>query len=244
MHTKKLASLCLFLVSCTFSFAQSQGSAHEYPITKRGRPIYAAVVGEIGIPILDFRNYAKVQGGVGFEAGLGFLDNKRSLSAGGTFFGTFTGAKKDTYRGAEIKTSTALMMIGPMLRWAPVVPWRVVPFISAAGGLGVSSTSTTSEIVDKATFIEQFFGMQESDIVDTTSEKESGGVSAGYSLAAGILIKPAFVLKFSYFGINNVKHVDKDDVTVENGEIIYHTNVIPVQMFNISIGVSNWAHRQ
>ena len=243
MNTKGPALLCLFLVSCFFCVAQSQDTTHNYPMTKNGRPIYFSLIGQVGIPMKDFKNYSKVQGGGGLEIGLGFKGEKRSLSGGLTLLALTTGSKKDTYQGVEVKTSSGLFLVGPMMRWAPVVPWRVVPFISAAVGPGISSTSTSSEIVDKATFLEQFFGMQDSDITSTTYHKDSGGVGAGYSLSAGVLIKPAFILTFSYFSINNVKYVNKDDVAVNNGELVYKSNVIPVQMFNISLGVSNWAHR-
>ncbi|MEJ0032767.1 MAG: hypothetical protein WDO15_21465 [Bacteroidota bacterium] len=217
----------LVLLFILFCFVQAQDSASNQPTTKRGRPIYFTFYGTVGIPINDFKNYSKVQGGGGLEFGIGFLDKKKSLSAGATLFVLSTGSKKDTYQGAEVKTSSALFLIGPMMRWAPVVSWRIVPFVSASAGVGISSTSTTSQIVDKATFIEQFTGMQESDIVTTTYQKDSGGYSLGYSLSAGILIKPAFILKFSYFGISKVKYVNKDDVTVENGELLYRSSVIP-----------------
>lgn len=233
--------LCTVLACMTIHTMHAQTTT-PYPTTKGGRPIYFSLAPQIGIPVGQFRNYSKVQGGADLAAAIGFKANP-SFSAGAAFSVLGTGAKIDNYRGLQVKTDGALFMVGPMVRWAPVTSWRIVPFVGVSSGLGISSTTTTSEIVDKATFFEQFVGWQEEDIVNTTTHMQSGGTSLGYSLSAGVLIKPAFTLAVTYFAIDQVKYVNKDDVSFADGEISYTSNVVPVQMLNISLGFALWARK-
>jgi opacity protein-like surface antigen len=205
-----------------------------------GNRFHMGLVGQMGIPMGQFKEYANPQGGVRFEVGYAIFKAVPSITIGGELSGTFTGAKKDIYKGAEIKTSSSLVHLYPMLRWAPKTKKRIAFYVDAAAGYTGAGTETTSTIVDKATFLEQILGSQPDDIVETVTHKNASFNGFGYSIGAGINFRPCISIGVRYHHINNIKYANKDEVSVVNTEIIYVYREIPIDMIVVTLGVSSW----
>ena len=227
-----------FILSLIF-FGKYLGIAQAFSESSTNR-FSLALVGQLGIPIAQFKEHAHPQAGFRFEFGYAIFKAVPSISLGGELSGTFTGAKKDIYKGTEIKTSSSLVHLYPMLRWAPKTKKRIAYYIDAAAGYSGAGTETTSTVVDKATFLEQILGSQPDDIVETVNHKKASFNGFGYSLGAGINIRPCFSIGVRYHHINNIKYANKDEVSVVNTEIIYVYRETPIDMLVVTLGFSSW----
>lgn len=149
----------------------------------------------------------------------------------------FPGSRKDKWNGIELKTSSALADFNLINRFRPFRQHHVEPFLDLSGGISYSSVSSSYEITDKATFLEEFF-LDEEDEVETEVVKDFRHASWGVGIGAGVIINRTFIFELSYNYSPEVEFVNKEDVTVEGGEVIYRSSKSTKELVVFSVGLS------
>ena len=209
------------------------------PAKKASKKLYIQISGQLALPQNEFKQYSKPWGGFRIDAGTPIKDNPLSFGGEISFFPS--GSKKDVFKGIEVETSSLLFNLHPFLRWVPNGSAKVKPFIDVSTGLTVTSTSTTSKIIDEPTFLEQVLFGEETE-VQTTTHMDSGGANISYSVGAGLRIGNFFILGIRYQQVNQIKYANHNQVFVSNDKIVYEVHKIPLDMLTISLGISNWGN--
>lgn len=231
-------AIFLFLFAALLSGSRASAQEPTDGDSTRYKNYYISLLGLLSIPQNEFRQYSKTRGGFQIEVGVPFKAT-RALAAGAQVSVLFSGAKKDQFKGMEVATESMLINIQPLLRWAPVKPAKVKPFLDFTAGLTIVTTQTTSEIVDHATFLEEVLFGNETEVVTVTHRDES---SAGfsYSVGAGFIISRWLSIGIRYQNVSLIKYVDKDKVFVNDTRVVYDERRIPIDMLSITLGISNW----
>jgi hypothetical protein len=203
-----------------------------------GQHIYFSFLGQLGIPQSDFRQYAKTRGGFRVEAGVPIKANS-AFSAGAEISALFSSPKKDYFKGIGVNTESILINLQPFLRWTPKKQHTVRPFLDVSAGLTAVATQTTSEIIDRATFLEEILFGSDTQVVTVTHEEQSA-VSFSYSAGMGFVIANWFMIGVRYQNVNRIKYVDKNAVYIDKSQIVYEEKRIPLDMFTITVGITNW----
>lgn len=200
--------------------------------------IYFSFLGQLGIPQSDFRQYAKTRGGLRVEAGVPIKVNS-AFSAGAEISALFSSPKRDYFKGIDINTESILINVQPFLRWTPKKQHAVRPFVDVSAGLTAVATQTTSEIIDRATFLEEILFGSATQVV-TVSHEEQSAVSFSYGAGMGFVIAKWFMVGVRYQNVTRINYVDKNGVHVDKGRIVYEEKRIPLDMVMVTVGITNW----
>ena len=233
--------LTLLLTISAPSFAQEDGFDEASTDLVNHQPsVYFSILGQVSVPKNEFRNYSNVRGGLRIEAGVPFKSN-RSFSVGGNLSLIFSSPKEDRFKGLSVKTETSVIGLHPFIRWAPQSASPIKPYIDVSAGVTTSYTQTTSEVVDKPTFLEQVLFGKETE-VETTTHKEQSASNLSYSLGAGLKLGKWLSVGVRYEKVRPIRYADKNNVYVHNAEIVYDTKRIPLDMLILTLGISNWGN--
>ena len=229
----------LGILSLHFScYAQGETPVDEGSQPRKPAHFYVSLDGIMAIPVASLKTYSNIRGGFRFALG-GPLKANSPLSLGLELGGIFSGSKKDKFKGLDVKTSTTIVELQPVLRYIPKNKHVVDPYFEFAIGIMAASTSTTSEIVDEPTFLEEvLFGSETQ--VETTTHQRGGSTNLSYGLGAGVIISDCVTIGVRYQHANPVEYIDFNNVFVKDGAIQYEVNRIPLDMIQITIGIGIW----
>lgn len=203
-------------------------------------PVYLSLLIQMSIPQHEFKQYSKKRGGFRVEAGIPFRKN-RSFSFGAELSALFSTPRQDFFKGIDVETETTVINLHPLIRWAPKRAMKVKPYFDFSGGLTAVYTQTTSEIVDMPTFLEEVLFNQEVEVSSVT-HKDQSAASLSYSIGAGLRFGKWVSLGVRYQHANPLEYADKDRVRVDNGQLVYESRRIPLDLFVVTLGVSNWGN--
>ena len=147
------------------------------------------------------------------------------------------GTQKATWHGLEVETSGAFTKINLISRFRFLNFSKLSPYIELGYGLHLSSTTTTYEIVDEATFFEEVVFDKE-DYTETVKAKEFYDATHNFSVGAGICFNRLITFQIKYNVTPLFKFVEKDDVTVTQTSIDYKITESKMLMFVVSVGFS------
>ena len=144
---------------------------------------------------------------------------------------------KDNWKGIEINSTGAFFKLNLVNRFRIYKRGIIDPFVEMVFGFNWSSTSTTYQIVDEATFFEEFFlGLD--DEVQIVSVKEHEDVTMNMGIGAGVFIADIgmVTLKFNYSP--EIEYVTKENIIVNNDELTYLPSSTRITTVSLAIGVS------
>jgi len=148
----------------------------------------------------------------------------------------FPSNKKDMWDGIELKTNTMFTKINLLNRIRPFRGLRVEPYFDLTLGLNISSTETSYEVVDKATFLEKFLFDNE-DEVETVSLKKFNDTSYSLGLGSGVIINKTFIIQVRYNYSPETEFVKRKGVIVNSdGSVDYSPSKSKMEAFTISVG--------
>jgi hypothetical protein len=202
------------------------------------RPFYGSLAGQIAIPQNAMKDCSATRGGFRIEFGRPFK-KMPALSWGFDLSGILSGAKTDAFKGLEVKTKTEIYGLHYFLRLMPVKKIDLKPYFDASAGFMSASTETTSTVVDSPTFLEEVLLNRETEVETTTHESQISS-NFSYSVGAGVIIKRIVMIGVRYRHTNPVSYVDKNEVYVKDNTIKYNVRHIPLDMIEVTIGISNW----
>ena len=229
----------LGILSLHFScYAQGEMPVDDGCQGRKPVHFYLSMEGIMAVPVAPLKTYSDVRGGVRFALG-GPLKASSPFSVGLELGGIFSGSKKDKFKGLDVKTSTTMVELQPVLRYIPKMKHALDPYFEFTIGIMAASTITTSEIVDEPTFLEEvLFGSETQ--VETTTHQRGGSTNLSYGLGAGVIINDCVTVGVRYQHANPVDYIDFNNVSVNNGAIQYEVNRIPLDMIQITIGIGIW----
>jgi hypothetical protein len=134
---------------------------------------YAQIGVDTSIPFGELREKMtrKVLWGLEIDGFLSPFKRSPTIETGLQIAMVFPSERKDEWNGLELKTASALVCFNMVGRFRPSNEQFLKPFFDVAAGLSYSSTTSSYEIVDRATFLEKFL-LNEQDYVETHSVKE------------------------------------------------------------------------
>lgn len=200
---------------------------------------YASVGLDTSIPFgeLGEKMTKKVLWGLEIDGFLAPFKNSPSVETGLQIAMVFPSERKDEWNGLELKTSSTLVCFNLAGRFRPSKGNFVEPVFDVGGGLSYSSTTSSYEIVDRATFLEKFL-LNEQDYVETHNVKEFGQSSWNIGFGAGVIINKTFVAQVRYNYSPEVVFINKEDVTIVDNQVSYKTSTSALEMITITIGLS------
>ena len=208
---------------------------------RKSTPLYFSIDGIMAIPVASLKSYSKVRGGFRFALGKP-LKAYSPLSVGLEFGGIFSGSRTDKFKGLDVNTSTSVLEFQSFLRYVPKNKHQVQPFFDFPIGIMAANTTTTSEIVDEPTFLEQvLFGSEAH--VETTTHQSGGSTNLSYGIGAGVIIKNFIMVGVRYQHANPVDYINTNNVSVKDSAVQYEVNRIPLDMIQITIGIGIWRMR-
>ena len=148
-----------------------------------------------------------------------------------------TGNKKDTWKGIEVETGGAFIKLNLINRIRPSHTGKIDPFFEFAYGLNISSTTTNYQIIDEATFWEEFLLGQDDEIV-TVELKDYTDTSSNLAIGIGAFIRNMVVVQLKYNVSPHIGFVTKEDIVVENERIDYRPTKSDMHTISLSIGIS------
>jgi hypothetical protein len=149
----------------------------------------------------------------------------------------FTGNKKDTWKGIEVETGGAFIKLNIINRIRPSHTGKIDPFFEFAYGLNISATTTSYEIVDEATFWEEFFLNQDDEII-REQLNDYTDTSSNLGIGIGVFIKNLVVVQVKYNISPDIGFVTKEGIVVVNDRIDYNPTKADMHTISLSIGFS------
>jgi hypothetical protein len=147
-----------------------------------------------------------------------------------------TGNKKDTWKGIEVETGGAFIKLNIINRIRPSHTGKIDPFFEFAYGLNISSTTTSYEIVDEATFWEEFFLDQDDEII-TEQLNDYTDTASNLAIGIGAFIKNLVVVQVKYNMSPEIGFVTKEGIVVVNDRIDYNPTKAKMHTITLSIGI-------
>lgn len=148
-----------------------------------------------------------------------------------------TSNKKDAWKGIEVETGSAFFKFNLINRIRPSYTGRIDPFFEVAYGLNVSSTTTNYEIVDEATFWEEFLLGQE-DEIQTVQIKEHNDISSNFAIGIGAFIKNLLMVQLKYNVSPNIEFVNKENIVIINDSVQYQPVKSNMHTISLSVGIN------
>jgi len=206
--------------------------------TEKEKNIFLTLNGLISIPIQEYKNDLSKDVFFGFSTDVTTVpfNNIQFWEMGGQFEFIHAGKKKDEWKGLELKSKSQFYRLNFINRIRPVRRGPVDPFIELAYGVNMSYTNSSYEIVDEVTFLEQFLFNAE-DVSETKVEKEKYGFSQNINVGIGAIFGNIFVVQVKYNYCPNIQHVKKEDIYIEDDEIMYETCNLNMQLLTVSLGL-------
>jgi hypothetical protein len=225
--------LLLFLLGIAL-FSSSPAQENEFNNPLRFYPTVNLLIGN---PVQDFwENYSKQRlWGFNFDLVFNLAQTARWWQPGLQFDIYPFGNKKGTWNGIEVTTSGAFVKANIINRLRFLSESKVSPFVELGYGIHLSSTTTSYEIVDEATFFEEFF-LNEEDEYETVNAKEFFDASHNFAVGAGLVFNRVITFQVKYNVTPTLTYVQKDDVKVSGNLIDYETTDSKMQMIVVSIG--------
>ncbi|MCU4165186.1 hypothetical protein [Carboxylicivirga caseinilyticus] len=149
----------------------------------------------------------------------------------------FPVVKNETWKGARINTTGAIIKANLFTRFKFYEGAMVSPFIETAFGLNLGATSTTTKIVDEATFLEQFF-LNAEDEIETVTLVEHYDTNYNTMLGVGCVIKQLISIQVKYNFGPSLEYIKKDNIIVSSRRISYKPVKAPYQTVEIALGFS------
>jgi hypothetical protein len=236
-HMKNFMTLLAF--GTLFLFSHESIAQDYLSAGQEGQPkipkIWVGADAQIAIPLASLKEFSKTRGGIRLEVGKPFKASP-SLSVGLEFSGVFSGSRDDKFKGMDVNTSTTLVSLQPFIRWAPTNKAAVNPFFDFSMGIMASSTATTSEIVDEATFLEEVL-LGKEDEVETITHQTGGSANFSLSAGAGVTIKKFIRVGVRYHHTYPVDYIDTEKISIKDTSIHYEVNRIPIDMIVVTVGL-------
>jgi len=148
-----------------------------------------------------------------------------------------TGNKKDTWKGIKVETGGAFIKLNLINRIRPTHTGNIDPFFEFAYGLNISSTSTTYEVVDEATFWEEFL-LGADDEISTEQLNDYTDTASNLGIGIGAFIKNKIVVQMKYNISPEIGFVRRQNVVVVNDRIDYKPTNADMHTISLSIGFS------
>lgn len=148
----------------------------------------------------------------------------------------FTGTKKDTWKGLELKTKSSFVRVNFLNRIQLSHTGLVDPFLEFGLGFNVSTTTSSYQVFDEATFLEEFL-LRVEDEWETVQVKSFNDVTSNMAVGFGVIIKRIVVVKVKYDRSPQIEFVPKDGISVFNDQIQYEAKKSKMQMISISLAV-------
>ena len=145
--------------------------------------------------------------------------------------------KDDMWKGIEVKTSRAFFKLNFINRIKPLAPATVDPFFEFGYGVNISSTSTQYEIVDKATFAEEFF-LGEEDNIETVNVKDFADAQHNISIGVGAIIAQHITVQLKYSYSPEIEFIEAKNIFVVNDRIEYKPSRSTMELITFSVGWS------
>ena len=165
------------------------------------------------------------------------FDNLPAWEPGGSVEFLSLGQRKDSWNGIEVTTSSALVRLNLMSRIRPLKVGMFNPFIEITYGLDINSTSSSYEIVDRATFVDNvLFGNE--DRVEQVDVHNFNDYSPNVGIGLGMVFNRLVTVQFQYNYCPTVDFIDTQNVMVAGNTIEYGRSTSSIEMFVVKIGVS------
>ena len=176
--------------------------------------------------------------GFNFDVVFRPFKNATFFQPGAQFEFLFPTNEKDRLHGAKIKTTGALIKANALTRIKFYEGSKFSPFVESGIGLNLSSTSTTTKIVDETTFFEQFFLGADDYHIETKTLTEHSYANYSAFLGVGCVINEIFSVQLKYYYGPHLEYVKKEDIVVDSEGINYKPVSSPYKTFEIAIGFS------
>lgn len=230
-----LASLltCLALFPSELSaqdFAEPETSASQ-----RGFDFSLNLV--CGFPAYEYKQQVDRLILPGMNLDLRFYPSKQTSNwmCGLLFEALYAGSSKDNWEGMQLQSSSGLFQIALVNRIQANPHRPVRPYAEFGIGLGISSTSSTYDVYDRASFVEWFF-LGEEDQVYTFSVKDHTDRTTTYSAALGILIKKGLNLQLKYTYMPDVFYVKPEGIQIRGSEVLYDYLHSDIKIISFTLG--------
>lgn len=213
--------------------AVSQETAPE----KRGADVSINFV--TGITRDEFKENYDKSALLGFNFDVVFIPfkNAKAWKPGGQFEIFFGGQQKDQWSGIQLTSQSAFLKLNFINRFQPPRPMVVKPFLELAYGFNLNTTSSSYEVVDKASFWERFL-LNAEDLVETKTAKEYSDITHNLAIGAGIIIKNFLVLQVKYNYVPEIEYVKADGITVVDNRIVYDFAKSDMKLITIGLGIT------
>lgn len=143
---------------------------------------------------------------------------------------------KDTWDGIEVETSSFFVRFNAMTRLRINRSSNLAPYLEFGYGLNLSSTTTSYEIVDKASFWGSLLG--EEDEYEEVTLNDFEDYSQNFYAGVGLNLYRWITLQVKYNYSPLISYVQKDDIYVSDSEVKYDITKSKMQMVVISIGIN------
>ena len=200
---------------------------------------YPSITLTEGNPIGEFKNSLsrKALWGGTIDVVFRAFDNLPAWEPGGSLEFLSLGQRKDSWNGIEVTTSSALIRLNLMSRIRPLKEGMFNPFFEFTYGIDINSTSTSYEIVDRATFADKFF-FGDQDKVENVDVHSFNDYSPNVGIGLGMVIDRLVTVQIQYNYCPTVDFIDAQNVTVVNDTVEYGRSTSSIEMFVVKIGVS------
>ncbi len=175
--------------------------------------------------------------GFNFDVAFRPVKGASFFQPGAKFEFLFPSAKNDRWKGAKINTTSALIKANLFTRFKFLEGSKFSPFVEGGFGFNISSTSTTTTIVDEATFFEEFF-LGEEDQVETETLLKHDDSNHNAYVGVGFVINQIFSVMFKYSYGPGMEYIIKDNIVINNHAIDYIPVSAPYKTYEIAIGLS------
>jgi len=200
--------------------------------------VFISINGELASTVGEFKDaYDKdLLFGFNFDAAFIPFKNLKAWQLGGQFEIYFAGKRTDNWSGLDVTTQSNFIKLNIINRLQPYKDMPLKPFIELAYGLNTNMTATTYEVVDEASFLEEFLFNAE-DIVETETAKERYDFNHNFAIGAGIVINNIIAIQLKYNYVPEIEFVRRDGVKFNsNNEIVYEYNKSTINLITISLG--------
>ncbi len=145
--------------------------------------------------------------------------------------------RNDTWQGIEVNSSSTISRFNAISRFRVAKQSKISPYIELGYGLNITSTQTSYEIVDEATFLEVFLWEAE-DVTETVKVKDFHDYGHNLYAGVGLNLYNWINLQVKYNYSPTIEFVQKDGIKVEDSSINYETTSSKIQMLVITVGIS------
>ena len=150
----------------------------------------------------------------------------------------FIGDQTDNADGLQISTSSTVLSVNYLLGAVVPLSENFSIRVNASTGVNISNTTSSYEIVDRATFLEDLLGIQDEDIIEKVQVNEFTDTGPMYRIGGGLLFKNTIYLNFSYTTGGSLRFVTRDGISVEGDTIVYRPERSALRYFSIGLGLS------